>query len=116
VVHPENSCCIKVARAVRLAPSRWRRAVAPPGVGQVVTFAEMTQALGVEGLDWEFAYLMLCDTATDGTFVYVADGDPTRILDSEREDFRESLRARLSAEWPVYIQQLDDAGKLRWVT
>jgi hypothetical protein len=116
-------------------------AFAAPGEQDVVMFSELTQMLRRNNADWpsvgvpdweatvdgisaapvpslflelsQYGHLMLCTAGRDNSYVYGPGGQQERIPESDLDNFRSSLRATLSRDWPDYIEGLERAGKIR---
>src|SRR5712691_525851 len=103
----------------------------------VVFFADLTRTLTLVGTSWadlgvdweaaladlqggsyptlyltisERAYVLLCSSAVT---VHVVSRKGVQPANDERELVRQALAERLSADWPPYIRDLIDSGRLR---
>ena len=56
------------------------------------------------------AHIFICDAATRLIF---AGPDSTEAADAERELVRQAIARTLTADWPPYLQQLIDTGRIR---
>lgn len=65
----------------------------------------------------QYAHIMVCTAGMDNSYIYRGpNGQQERIPESDFEDLRNSLRTKLSNDWPAYIGELERAGKIRPAT
>ena len=57
------------------------------------------------------AHIFICNAATR-LLLYGPDGEQ-EATDAERELVRQAIASQLTADWPPYMQQLIDTGRIR---
>jgi hypothetical protein len=58
------------------------------------------------------AHIVICDATREGMTLHYADGGSERLRPEERVLVREALADRLNEDWPRYVGELIDSGKL----
>ena len=109
--------------------------------GRVVFFSDLTRMLSRENsswldfsVDWEKVveeltgpdapfpslaltlsqrgHAILCDASVEGMTLYTRDGSVERVTETERHDVHQALEDILVRDWPPYVQQLIDRGRI----
>ncbi len=124
------------ARDVLAVADAYQRAVPD----RVLLFSDLTRWLAgndstwaARGTDWEAAideltgraptpgmyvqvnqraHIVICDATREGMTLHYSDGGSERLRPEERALVREGLAQRLSEDWPQYVGELIENGKI----